>query len=316
MTYHTYVPKNFNPANERLIHTMNGIIRDYQREGYVLTVRQLYYQMVARDEIENTIQSYKRLAGIISDARNAGMMSWDAIEDRTREFVERQRWTSPRQIVQASYDSYHMDMWVNQPNRVFVIVEKEALVGVMDRACRRLDVPLLAARGYPSDSVLREFAVDRVIETISNNQNAIILHLGDHDPSGVDMTRDIEAKLDRYTEINQMDYDGHIEVRRIALTMEQIEELRPPPNPAKSTDSRFAGYAKKFGNKSWELDALPPSYIDDLVSREIAVDIDDDAWEKREKVVTQMRSTINKMIFQVPGEDAVDEAMEAGDDDE
>ena len=223
--FQTYKEINFSMKVLELIKVCNGIIREYMRQGYTLSVRQLYYQLVARDHVENTVQSYKRVADIINNARMAGAMPWDAIEDRTREFVERTRWTCPRQIIQASHDSYHMDMWDNQPNRVFVVVEKEALVGVLDPVCRKYDVPLLAARGYPSSSVLREFALLKIMPALQAGQDVTILHLGDHDPSGIDMTRDLEEKLELFSESRA--FDNILTVDRIALTMEQIDDQRP-----------------------------------------------------------------------------------------
>jgi len=105
-----------------------------------------------------------------------------------------------------------------------------------------------------------------------NKQKVIVLHLGDHDPSGIDMTRDIEDRLDLFSGY------ADIEVRRIALTMEQIEKQQPPPNPAKVTDSRYAGYAAEYGDESWELDALEPQFISDLIRDEIEGERDPALW--------------------------------------
>lgn len=302
MTFQAYKEQRFSRDNEDLIWTCNSLIRQFQGEGYTLSVRQLYYQLVARDVVPNTLQSYKRVADVLNNARMAGMVRWDAIEDRTREFVTKTRWTSPRQIIQASYDSFHMDMWTNQSTRVFVIVEKEALVGVLERPCYKMDVPLLAARGYPSSSVLREFAVERIMPALYTGQNVQILHLGDHDPSGIDMTRDLDEKLNLFSETDVHHYDGWLDIQRIALTMDQIDDQRPPPNPAKSTDSRFNDYKKKFGTSSWELDALAPSFIDALVTDHIEDHIDEDALDERRKEVEGYRAEIKALIATVSGE--------------
>lgn len=315
MSFHSYKDINFTAAKRELIEVCNDIIRDYQRQGYTMSVRQLYYQLVARDAIENTVQSYKRIADTINDARMAGLVRWDAIEDRTREFVERGRWTSPRQIMQASYDSYHMDMWINQDVRVFVIVEKEALVGVLDPACRKYDVPLLAARGYPSSSVMREFAIDRVQGALEEGKDVVVLHLGDHDPSGIDMTRDLDDKINLFSESST--YDNYVTVNRIALTMDQIDDQRPPPNPAKATDSRFASYSELYGYQSWELDALRPQFIDNLVSSHIESYRDDHAWDARAKFVAGLRGELAKMMKLVSGNTEVQAMMDKlGEEDE
>jgi hypothetical protein len=310
--YQSYKEIKFSQPTLDLIHICKQIIIEYMRQGYVLSVRQLYYQLVARDHVPNTVQSYKRVADIVNNARMAGLLPWDAIEDRTREFVERTRWTCPRQIIEASHDSYHMDMWDNQPNRVFVVVEKEALVGVLDPVCRKFDVPLLAARGYPSSSVLREFALLKIMPALQAGQDVTILHLGDHDPSGMDMTRDLDEKLNLFSESRV--FDAILTIDRIALTMDQIDDQQPPPNPAKSTDSRYAEYSDIYGEQSWELDALSPQFLDNLVSGEIENLRDDHAWDARMKRVKGYKSEIAKLIPMVSGIEQVNKDDEGDDD--
>lgn len=285
MSKQFYVDRNFSAASRELISTMEAIIDDYVAQDYRLTVRQLYYQLVARAVVENTERSYKRVTSLVNDAKLAGLLDWEAIEDRTREFVRRQRWGSAKQIVRAAADSFHMDMWAGQRERVFVIVEKEALAGVLQRASHAYDVPLLAARGYPSGTVLREFCVADIMDALAENQDVTILHLGDHDPSGIDMTRDLRERVDLFSE-------NRINLVRIALTMPQIEKQKPPPNPAKTSDARFEGYRRLFGTESWELDALKPDFLDKLVRKHIQDHIDADTWKDRASEIEEIRSRI------------------------
>ncbi len=281
----------FKPATLALIHRVNGIIDTYRAQGFTLSVRQIYYQLVAADEIENTEQSYKNVASVLNDGRLAGMIDWDAIEDRNRDIELRQRWESGAAIAEAAVNSFHMDMWVNQPQRVFVIVEKAALAGVLGGVCRQYDVPLLAARGYPSVSIVREMVEQHLLEPAYHGQQCIVLHLGDHDPSGIDMTRDLQDRIAMFAEGES----DKIEVQRIALTMDQIREKNPPPNPAKMTDARFSGYRAVYGSQSWELDALQPAYLVDLVSTMIENNRDQDAWHEREQEVEDIRAKLATM---------------------
>lgn len=285
MTLHAYRRFRFSAETEDLIDTMNVIVADYIEQGFKLTVRQLYYQLVARAVIPNNEKSYKRVTGIVNDARVGGLMHWEAIEDRTRAFVRRQRWESGKQILQAVAETFHMDLWDNQPNRPFVIIEKEALVGVLEPTCRAADVPMLAARGYPSASVLREFVVDDILPT-GDSQNIVIIHLGDHDPSGLDMTRDLRDRIEMFCE------GVPVELVRIALNMDQINARKPPPNPAKTTDSRFEEYRKLYGDESWELDALPPAFLAELVDTEIDKYRDHEAWATRHEEIEDVRTKL------------------------
>ncbi len=286
-----YQDGKFRAASLKLIERMNSIIEEYLRDGYVMTVRQLYYQLVARGVIENTERSYKNTTDLVNNARLAGLMDWSAIADRTRDFMRHQRWVSGQQILKASSSSYHQDLWVNQECRVFVIVEKEALAGVLEPICYRMDMPLLPARGYPSSTVLREFVLSDILPALSEEQDIVILHLGDHDPSGIDMTRDLEKRIAMFTE-----YDvERVTLKRIALSMDQIEELKPPPNPAKSSDSRFAEYADLYGTSSWELDALSPAFINELVATEAGRFVDEDKLLIVEKEIKEIKRKITKL---------------------
>lgn len=282
-----YVDKKFTPPVLALIKFLDKMIGEYQRAGYMLSVRQLYYQLVSRDVVENTERSYKRVASIINDARLAGLLDWDAIEDRGRDIVTRSRWTSGGSILRAVADQFHMDMWEGQDRRVFIMVEKAALAGVMERPAREYDVPLLAAKGYPSVSVVRELAVEHFLPHLSDGQRILLLHLGDHDPSGLDMTRDIEERLRLF-----LDGGMGVEVRRIALNMDQVEEYNPPPNPAKVTDSRFENYQAFHGDESWELDALEPSVLTALVTSHITAEIDADTWKEREDEIDDIKARL------------------------
>lgn len=294
-----YIEKKFSTANQALISYMNALITQYQAEGYVLTVRQLYYQLVARDVISNTLQEYKRVASIINDAKLAGQIDWEAIEDRTREFIVQPHWESGGEIIRACAHSYNQDRWDNQGTRVFVIIEKEALVGVLEGLCARYDVPILAARGYPSGTVLRSFAERHLLPAVHHGQNVRVLHLGDHDPSGIDMTRDLVDRLRLFTYGQVSDFD----VARIGLTMDQIDELQPPENPAKTTDSRFAEYRRQFGESSWELDALPPAYLNNLVQEHIEDHIDQSDWDDVEHEVECVRGRLGHLAKNFDADD-------------
>lgn len=287
MARERYQRFNFSDNTLALIDLMNGIVDEYQQQGFTLTVRQLYYQLVARDIIPNNERSYKRTTNVANDARLAGLIDWDAIEDRTRAFIRRTRWKNGEQILKAAADSFHVDMWQRQPRRVFCIIEKEALVGVLEPTCKELDVPLLAARGYPSGTVLREFAIEDILPTV-DDQQITVLHLGDHDPSGIDMTRDLRDRL-------RMFCRQPVELVRLALTMEQVEERKPPPNPAKTTDSRFASYLQEYGSESWELDALPPQYLAELVQGEVMRRIDVPQWKADQERIADTQRRIREV---------------------
>ena len=274
-----YKEINFRQSSLDLIKLVNQVIQEYQAQGYELTLRQAYYQLVARGYIPNNERSYKNIGNLINDGRLAGLIDWYAITDRTRNLRGNSHWDTPAEVIESAKYSYRLDKWEGQPNYVEVWVEKDALVDVVGQACRPLDVPFFSCRGYTSQSEMWA-AAQRFIRRDDREQR-IIIHLGDHDPSGIDMTRDIQERLEMF--------GADVMVKRVALTMEQIDFYTPPPNPAKLTDSRCWGYIQKFGNESWELDALEPKVITDLITEQVTMYRDDTLYqqvcdqERREK---------------------------------
>jgi hypothetical protein len=270
--YRCYVPKNFRAEAMTLITAANQIIEAHEAEGYSLTLRQLYYQFVAKGLLPNQQDSYNRLGRTISDARLAGLVSWTAIEDRTRNLQGLGFYKSPREVIQRAAAGYRIDLWDDQPWRPEVWVEKEALVGVVEQICNKLRVDFFACRGYNSQSEQWR-AGQRFARYTMKGQRPIVFHLGDHDPSGIDMTRDNRERLEMFA-------GTPVIVQRLALNMPQIEELKPPPNPAKQDDSRFEEYRALYGDQSWELDALPPSFISRLIADAVRKVRDPELWDQ------------------------------------
>jgi len=265
-----YVSKRFGEKAMKRIAQVNEIIGEYMAQGFKLNLRQLFYQLVSRDLIPNTVRSYKSLGDVVNDGRLAGLIDWDAIEDRTRNLKAGSHWSSPRSIVRACASQYAVDLWDAQENYVEIWVEKEALVGVLEGVCTELDVPYFACRGYNSQSEMWG-AAQRLVEREQQGKMTTIIHLGDHDPSGIDMTRDIQDRLKLFGSTAM--------IHRIALNFDQIQEHNPPPNPAKPSDSRYEGYRALYGDQSFELDALEPRVIVGLIRNEIEAHIDWCAWE-------------------------------------
>jgi hypothetical protein len=285
-----YVPKSFSDAHMAIIERANEIAESYERQGFGLTLRQLYYQFVARGLIANKDTEYKRLGSIVNDARLAGLIDWDHITDRTRAARGGDGGdTAPEQVIDP--DMYAMALWEGQPRRVEVWVEKDALVDIVGQAAGSLRVSYFSCRGYTSASGLWEAA--RRIEGYFDEgaEDVTILHLGDHDPSGIDMTRDITDRLRLF-----LDGDGYdpelLEIDRIALNIDQVRRYNPPPNPAKITDSRATGYIRIHGRESWELDALEPTVLRDLIQSNLRPLIDPVRWQERAGLEREGRATL------------------------
>lgn len=267
---------NFRGGTLEIIRLADEICTDYQRQGYNLTLRQLYYQFISRDFFPNSEKSYNRLGRIVSDARLAGLIDWNHLTDRGRS-ARGVGWLGIDEplmgdLVSQAAENYAFDLWRSQPRRVEVWVEKQALEDVVGRAAGQTRTGFFSCKGYVSQSEMWGAAM-RIKRYIRAGHEPLILHLGDHDPSGIDMTRDIGERLALFV-------GEPVEIRRLALNMDQVDEYNPPPNPAKITDSRFAGYQAIHGDESWELDALKPEMLVELISGEIMAELDKEAFAK------------------------------------
>lgn len=259
------------PKNMQVVHQANVIIAKYAGMGFDLTLRQLFYQFVASDLLPNEQKEYKRLGRIISDARRAGLVDWDAITDRTRNLRGMSSWDNPESVITAAAHSFRYDPWQDQHYYVEVWFEKDALMGVFERAANMWRLPFFSCRGYASDSEV--WGAAQRIKAMGKHHECVILHFGDHDPSGLDMTRDIGDRLELF--------GADVEVRRLALNYDQIEQYGPPPNPAKESDSRFQSYMNETGlTESWELDSMEPNVLAALVTDEVGELIQQAAWDE------------------------------------
>lgn len=285
---------NFTAESLQRLVIIDSILEEYRVDGYDLTVRQVYYQMVARGHIENSQKSYKRLADLVNNGRLAGLIDWDMIVDRGRETVTPATWKDPAEIVKMAAESFAVDKWKDQTNHIEVMVEKQALEGVMIPVCRRLGIRFTANKGYSSSSTLYE-AGKRLLNYSLDGKTSWVLYLGDHDPSGIDMTRDVEERLNLFAG------QAWVNVDRLALNMDQIETLSPPENPAKETDSRYQSYIDRFGSSSWELDALDPRQLAGIVTDAVERLRDNIAWSDAVKREESMRKELQAFADSYPG---------------
>lgn len=267
-----YVEQNFTAAVLADIVRANEILEEYTRQNYKLTLRGLYYQFVSRGFIANNLKEYKRLGDVIGKARLGGLIDWDHVVDETRDVEQNSHWDEPESIIESAARSYAIDKWEGQRYRPEVWLEKQALSNVIGRVCGELDIPWFCCRGYTSLSEMWTGAMRLRSYYKVQKQVPVIIHLGDHDPSGIDMSRDIMDRVSMFCGFK-------VRVERIALNFDQVQQYNPPPNPAKIGDSRAKSYIDKYGEESWELDALEPGVLVQLIRDAVVKLIDQDKYD-------------------------------------
>lgn len=241
-------------ANKERLYLINGILEDYAEQGFTLTLRQLYYQLVSKDIIANNDKEYAKLSVLLKKGRMCGVVDWNSIEDRVRKPKLPYYVHDQQDAIKDTVEQYRLNRQLGQKFKIELWVEKDALSNVMYRVSSYYHVNLMVNRGYSSVSAMFD-AYNRL------NENSVILYFGDHDPSGIDMIRDIRERL--------LEFGLDVKVEPVALTLQQIKQYGPPPNPAKITDPRAKEYIMNYGQTSWELDALPPNVLMSLAETAI-----------------------------------------------
>ena len=286
--------KRLQKKRRHLLDEAIKIIEKYERGGYRITVRQVFYQMVTLGLIANNKKEYDRIVEILVDGRMSGEIDWDTVVDRARRRIMPSQFSSMKEFVGAVKDSFRKPRWEDQVHYIEVMVEKEALAGILEPIARKYHVSLIANKGYSSASAMYEAAL-RIKEKMEEGKSCHVLYLGDHDPSGVDMGRDIKERL--------VEFECEVGVERIALTMEQIREYSLPSNTVKKTDSRSAKYIKKYGNKSWELDALNPEILTNLLVSSILAYLDEGKYREMQRQEKAEKTRLQDIVDRLEEDD-------------
>ncbi len=278
--------KGFHGKSTNLINQANAILQEYANKSIKVTLRQLYYQLVSKSIILNKVSEYRKLSWLMTDARYAGLVDWDSIEDRTRTPQRHSQFKGIKDLLECAARSYRLDRWAKQQNYIELWTEKDALSSVLYPIANKHHIYFCVNRGFDSATAMYD-ASCRLREALKEGKKPEILYLGDHDPSGMGMIEDIENRLNEFLNLGEV-----ITVQHIALTREQIDQYNPPANTAKESDPRYRDYKKNYGNECWEVDALPPDVMIELVDNNIDSYIDKD---KMNKIIEQEQKDIKKL---------------------
>jgi len=271
---------------ETLTEQITEIVDYYESIDIKLTNRQLYYQLVGKDYIPNYQEVYKRICVFLTDLRYAGKIDWSSIEDKARVPKKHPEWDNLSDIIKSATYSYRLPRWSDQDYYIEMYCEKEAGINVLETISRKYHMHFGFNKGYSSASAMYDLAFRIGYQLKDKGKLPIILYFGDHDPSGLDMVRDIRDRIEEFLTKGDTYIVPDFEVVPVSLSMDQVKKYKLPPNPAKITDPRAKWYIKEHGEVSWELDA-----IDAIELRKIAEDavleyIDMkkyDAWIRKEK---------------------------------
>jgi len=272
---------------------VNDVLSQYTIK---LTLRQIFYRLVAGYGYPNTKSAYIQLSSQLVKAREKGDVDATKFEDRSREFLGGDfRFNSLEEFVTYRFETfldspncYARKLWSSQPEYVIVFVEKDALSRVISMvADEKYNVTTCPSKGYASYTYINE-----ALGTLPEDKEITVLHFADHDPSGFDMTRDLDERFSEYSDLD-------ITVERIALNYDQVQHYELPPNPTKPADPRFEGYIAEYGNECWELDAIEPVELQRMVSEAIESHIDFNIWNQTWEQMEQERDGLTTMFSSI-----------------
>lgn len=259
---------------------------DILREDHPMTVRQVFYRAVSAGIVAKTEAEYDGTVGrLLTEMRRAGTIPWGWITDFTRTMRKPVTFSNLEEAVRETADFYRRALWSDLDTRVEIWLEKDALAGVLYQETRLYDVPLMVTRGYPSLSFLH--AAGEEIE--DDAKRTFIYYFGDWDPSGVDIPRKVESGLREFAP------SAEIHFQRVAVTPLQIEELKLPTRPTKTTDSR----ARDFRGESVEVDAIPSRTLRALCRSCIEHHLTDDILKAHRAAEESERSLLQAWAGQV-----------------
>ena len=289
---------------ELLIRETKNIISEYTTR---LTLRQIFYRLVSKGILKNTLTEYKYLGKSLVYAREQNMISYDSLEDRTRAAItvddyyishevffnyHKQEYDNSEDTFKDSWKNYQLPLWHKQPKYVEVWLEKEALAGLFQQVTSPESIVLSTARGYPSLTLLHD-GYKRFMEPELTEKEFYILYFGDYDPSGKDIERNIRERLNIFFNID-------VKVKRIAITKQQIEKYNIPPMPAKRSDSRYNEFVKINGDIAVELDAIEPNTLQDILRESINglfdMDIRKENLKEEEIIKEELKEEIKKEL--------------------
>jgi hypothetical protein len=232
-----------------------------------MTVRQVYYQLVSRQVIQNNRSQYQAVSNLLVQARKDGTIPWEWIEDRLRRPRGVSMWDGLPDFADAAQSAYRRDVWATQPHYLEVWLEKDALSGIFEDVVHAYGVTLNVGRGYDGWDSIHNAAF-----RFDDGDGATILYFGDFDPSGEDMVRSLQERLEHF--------GCRPAVVKCALTFDDVQRYHLPPDFTKSTDSRRAAFVAKYGDVSVELDALPADVLRARLVEEVEARVDLDALDE------------------------------------
>lgn len=255
-------PRGFAPWNPRpdtlgLLAQVRGVLDEYQAH-LPLTIRQVFYRLVGVHGYDKTEQAYSRLCETLGRARRAGFIPFDAIRDDGGTRHGGDAWSGPQEWLQGvarAARNFRLDRQEGQPTRLWLLCEASGMAPMLASAVADYGIPVLSSGGFDSLTAKHELARE-IADAQGFSEGVEILHVGDHDPSGVHL---FSALAEDVSAMVQSLGGPFPNFTRLAVTRAQAEALGLPTAPPKPTDNRA------FQGETVQAEAIPPDVLSQIV---------------------------------------------------
>jgi hypothetical protein len=272
-------------ARHKRTEALLGMTVAVLKEHNPMTVRQVYYQLVSRQVIENSRTQYQAVSNLLVAARKDGTIPWNWIEDRLRRPRTVSMWDGLADFADTAQAAYRRNVWPTQPGYLEVWLEKDALSGIFEDVLEEYGVTLNVGRGYDGWDSIHNAA-----QRYTDREDVTVLYFGDFDPSGEDMVRSLGERLSFF--------DCKPDIIKCALTADDVHRYQLPPDVTKATDTRRAGFVAKHGDISVELDALPVDVLRTRLVEEVEARMDLTALDAVQAVEQTERERLAHLLAQ------------------
>lgn len=295
-----------------VLRDIEVVLEEY-RAYLPLTVRQVFYRLVGKG-YQKTENFYENVQDKCNRARRSGRIPFSSIRDDgvSRRGGETHGYYETPDDYYRTHDklhNYYNRSWhEEQPAFISVLCEAAGMVPMLARVADRYRVPVASSSGFDSLTVKYDLYSEAAERMEEFGQDTILLHLGDHDPSGVALHESMADDFDAFALDHS--YDPLIDLRRVALTPEQIVGygIEPDPEGVKPSDSRSKSFIQRGLEPAAQLEAIPPDTLIALVRQEIERTLDMEALRasqererrEREEVQTKLNG-VNEVLREAFG---------------
>ena len=274
-----------------LLTQIQKIIDDYD---FAITLRQLFYQLVAKQIIPNQQKYYTKLSRLCVAGRDQGMLPEKAFADRLRQVDKPSSWIDLADFMDTVRQAYRKDVWQKQHCYIEIWTEKDALRGVIAPVTHSSNVSLLVVRGQVSRTAIYE-SYKRFVQQIKKKKQCYLFYFGDFDPSGMSIYSSLVERLQNFGKYGD-EYGQEINFQRVALTANQISIHSLPQDPAKQSDPNYKKFVVEYGDNVVELDSLPPDALRNLINKCIVQKIDFEILNQIKEIEKNEQAVLEEFV--------------------